>query len=182
MKNFPENVKLLTAFMTDQNGRTLADWAGGGPLLLVFLRHLGCVFNRQLLADLAANRERLMQVGILPVIIHMATDRQADMLLAPHGLTDLPRFSDSARQLYKAFGLRRATMRELLSPASLLRGVETCIRQRAMFAVPQGDPLQLPGYVLLEHGRITHEFIASQPWEKPDYRTLADERLMLLQA
>jgi hypothetical protein len=180
MTELPVATRMLGAFTADQNGRSLSDHLGEGPLLLVFLRHLGCVFNRPALHELAASRHDLERAGLRVALVHMATDRQADLLLGQFGLADLPRFADGDLSLYRAFGLRRLSMRQLMTAETVRRGVEVCVRERRMFSVPHGDPMQMPGYFLIQRGRIVSSFVPERPWELPDFRKISEPLLMQL--
>ena len=41
------NVEHILGHMRSQEGQTVEELSGAGPLLLVFLRHFGCSFCRQ---------------------------------------------------------------------------------------------------------------------------------------
>ena len=174
MKEMTDSAKMLLAFSATQRGETLAHLAGCGPTLLVFLRHIRCVFNRQILGGLAKARHDIEQCGITPVIVHMATDRQADLLLRQYGLQDLLRVSDESKNLYRAFGLRRATMAEILNAEVVKRGLEICVKERRAFSITRGDPLQMPGWFLVDGDCIMASYIPKDPWETPDYAKITE--------
>lgn len=180
MKELSTSTRMLAAFTADQHGRTLADHLGQGTMLLVFLRHLGCVFNRPALLELAKARAAIERAGLRPALVHMATDRQADLLLAQFGLADLPRFADADLSLYRAFGLRRLGMRELMTAEAVRKGLEVCVRERQLFSVPHGDPLQMPGAFVVSREGILGSFVPERPWELPDFQKIAEPYLMQL--
>jgi hypothetical protein len=165
------------AHIGDTTHRSLLDLTATRPTLIVFLRHLGCVFCRQMLGDLRDARRAIERAGLNIALVHMASDRQAELIFRLYGLDDLPRFSDPDRSLYSAFGLRRVTVRELLSTNLLKRGLEACIHERHAMGIPRGDPMQMPGVFIVERGRILARFIHQHPWDRPDFVALVHEAI-----
>jgi hypothetical protein len=163
------------AHVGDTSHRSLLDLTASRPTLLVFLRHLGCVFCRQMLGDLRDARRAIERAGFNIALVHMASDRQAELVFRLYGLEDLPRFSDPDRSLYEAFGLRRVTVRELLSADLFKRGLEACIHDRHAMGIPRGDPMQMPGVFVVDRGYIRARFIHQHPWDRPDFKALVDE-------
>ncbi|MCS6770981.1 MAG: SelL-related redox protein [Kiritimatiellae bacterium] len=173
----PASVQLLMAHVGDPQRHSLLEMTASKPTLIAFLRHLGCVFCRQMLGDIRDARQFLEQSGLQIALVHMASDRQAELVFKLYGLDDLPRFSDPDRSLYEAFGLRRVTVRELLSADLFRRGLEACIHDRHFMGIPRGDPMQMPGVFVVDRGYIRAKFIHQHPWDRPDLRALAREAL-----
>lgn len=171
-KSLPESVRLLMAHVGGSDRHSLLELMAGSPVLVVFLRHLGCVFCRQTLADLRASRPVLESMGVRLALVHMASDRQAELVFRMYGLDNVPRFSDTDRTLYQAMGMRRASMRELMSTELFKRGLEACVRDRHAMGVPRGDPMQMPGAFVLERGFVLASFVHEHPWDRPDYLAL----------
>ena len=165
--------KLAMADLVGNQGLTLAALTARGPTLVIFLRHLGCVFCRQTLSDLRAARPALDARGIQIALVHMASDRQAELVFRLYGLDDVARFADPERSLYHAFGLRRVTMRELMSTQLFKRGFEACIHERHIMNIPRGDPMQMPGVFLAERGYVLASFVHAHPWDRPRYEDFA---------
>lgn len=105
----------------------------------------------------------------------MASDRQAELIFKLYGLEKVPRFSDPDRSLYSAFGLRRITVRELISADLFKRGLEACIHDRHAMGVPRGDPMQMPGVFVVDRGIIRARFVHQHPWDRPDFPALLRE-------
>lgn len=172
-KSVPDSVKLLMAHVGGSDRHSLLEMMAGGPLLMIFLRHLGCVFCRQALADLRAAKPHLDELGVRLALVHMASDRQAELIFRLYGLEGVPRFSDPDRSLYQAMGLRRASMRELMSTELFKRGLEACVQNRHAMGIPRGDPMQMPGVFVLHRGLILSSHVHQHPWDRPDYLALA---------
>jgi len=103
----------------------------------------------------------------------MSTDRQAELVFRLYGLEDVDRYSDPHRSLYEAFGLRRVTMRELMSTQLFKRGFEACVHERHAMSVPRGDPMQMPGVFLVQGGTVLSSFVHEHPWDRPRYEDFA---------
>ncbi|MFM8221522.1 MAG: hypothetical protein ACKOJF_21630, partial [Planctomycetaceae bacterium] len=88
----------------DQQGVTLLDRSRQRPLLMLFLRHAGCTFCRQALADLAAARQSLEGSGTGLLLVFLDEESVAGPLAGKYGLCDLPRVCDTQQRLYEAFG------------------------------------------------------------------------------
>lgn len=172
-KSLPDSVKLLMAHIGGTDLRSLLDLSARGPALVVFLRHLGCVFCRQTLTDLREARAELDRLDVRLALVHMASDRQAELVFRMYGLDDVARYSDPDRSLHQAMGLRRASMRELMSTEMFKQGLEACVRNRHAMGVPRGDPMQMPGAFVIDRGLVLASFVPEYPWERPDYVALA---------
>ena len=68
----------------DSGGRDLLAASREQPQFLVFLRHFGCTFCREALADLAAINDRLRAVGARLVLVHMSEEVEARSLFESH--------------------------------------------------------------------------------------------------
>jgi len=160
-----------------RDGWNLESLSKDAPTLVVFLRHLGCVYCRESLAELERLRSTIEGKGVRIALVHMGTDDQARNLLDAFGLDDLPRFSDPDRRLYEAFGLERTTMGKLFQPKTLFDMVKTSVTSdvalRRTVGKVVGDALQMPGVFLIRDGRIVGDFRPDQLTERPDYLELA---------
>jgi peroxiredoxin len=177
VRELPGSVEMLMAHVGGSQGQSLLDMVAQGPTLLVFLRHLGCVFCRQTLSDLREAMPALDARGIRVALVHMASDRQAELIFRLYGMDTVARFSDPDRSLYEAMGLRRVSMRELMSRELFKRGFEACVRERHAMSVPRGDPMQMPGIFLVERGIVLATFLHEHPWDRPCYKDFAGSDL-----
>ncbi len=169
----PPDPAILKEAITNK-GKSLEDHSMDSPVLLVFLRHLGCTFCRETLSDVAGKRESLAARGIQPVFVHMSSDQEADVVLDKYGLADTPRISDPERDLYRAFGLQRGKIMEVLGPKLWLRGFLAAIIEGHGMGKIQGDAFQLPGVFLLHKGQILKDFRHKTAADRPDYMRLSE--------
>ena len=161
---------LLGAY-TSQTGQTLAVLAER-PLFLVFLRHFGCTFCREAVADLSEKRQAIEAKGAPLAFVHLGTEEKAQWFFKPYGLLDVPRLSDPEGHLYQAFGLLRAELRQYLNSESILRMLNAWFRGHFV-GFPAGDIERMPGAFLINRGEIQKAFRHKLVSDRPDYLALA---------
>jgi hypothetical protein len=161
---------MLTA--RSEGGRTLAELSAGRDVLVVFLRHAGCTFCKEAIGDLGRARARLEHAGVVLAVVHMGEPGQLDERLAGAGLGAAERFSDPARALYGAMGLRRGTLRQLFGLKCFVRGVVATLRGHIVGRLV-GDGFQMPGVFLVRDGRVVRAFRHESAADRPDYCELS---------
>ena len=154
------------------DGRSLMSCSRGRGALVVFLRHAGCTFCREAIADLGKRRDEIERRGRTIVLVHMGDDAPIAQLAARHGLRGAARIADPSRTLYRRFGLSRGSLAQLFGPRVVLRGIAATLRGH-MLGPLQGDGLQMPGAFLLKDGRIVRTFRHRTASDRPDYCALA---------
>lgn len=154
------------------SGETLDELSRASPLLVVFLRHQGCAFCREVLAELEKRRSEIEARGARIVLVHMIPDdNTAEMFFARWRLHDVPRISDPQQKVYKAFGLARGTLWQVLGLGVWWPGAKAILTGH-LPGMPQGDIFQLPGAFVVREGKIVKEFHAPNSAAKPDYVSL----------
>jgi len=161
---------LLSAY-TSQAGETLAALAER-PLFLVFLRHFGCTFCREAVADLSEKRRAIEAKGAPLAFVHLGSEEKAQWFFKPYGMLDVTRFRDSDGRLYEAFGLLRAELRQYLNSESIFRMLGAMLRGH-LVGFPAGDIERMPGAFLMDRGRIQKAFRHKLLSDRPDYLALA---------
>lgn len=92
----------LLASYVSQHGQTLVALSAERPQFVVFLRHFGCTFCREMVSDIAARRQAIEAAGSQLAFVHLGAEEKAKNFFAYYKLDDVPRFSDpDARQSYK---------------------------------------------------------------------------------
>jgi peroxiredoxin len=158
---------------TTTQGRSVLDITRAGPTLLVFLRHTGCTFCREALADIARQRATLESRGVSIVLVHQGRPDQGASTFERYGVADLPRASDPDRTLYRAMGLRRGNLTQLFGPRVWLRGVRAGLIDRHLVGRLVGDGFQMPGAFLVRDGRVLASFRHEDAADRPDYCEIA---------
>lgn len=155
-----------------QTGESLGELSRNSPVLVVFLRHCGCTFAREALADVAEQRETITASGTNIVVVHMQTDDEARELFSRYGLADVLRISDPQQTLYQAFEVARGSLWQVAGPGMWWRAV-TSLWKGHLIGIPNADVFQLPGAFLIHNGLIVNAFRGKNSSDRPDYTQLA---------
>jgi peroxiredoxin len=140
--------------LKSQDGETVVELSQDAPLMLVFLRHIGCTFCRSMLHDLKDNLAYLESEGFTVALVHMSDENAETHAFFEHfGLEELPRFSDKERVLYKSVGLRRGNLNQLFGWESFAKGIPAILDGHGIGSL-EGDGFQLSGVVVLHKGII----------------------------
>lgn len=167
----PDEATLLSNAITS-TGTTLAALSQHHPVLLVFLRHSGCTFCREAMADLSAARTAIGKNGTTLALVHMGTADSFAAFAARYGMEDVPSVSDPDRHLYQGLGLRRGNLRQLLALSVWCRGLTSFLSGHRPGPI-EGDATQMPGVFLIHHGRVVRRFSHATAAVRPDYAALA---------
>lgn len=160
-----------------QDGESLLALSLERPLLVVFLRHFGCTFCRQTLADLEQQREAVEACGARLVLVHMGSEAGARPFLGRFRLDDVDAVSDPEQELYRAFGLGRGSALQLFGPKVLWRGVRAGMGEGHGVARPEQDSFQMPGAFVLRGGVVVRAFVHESASDRPDYVALVRDAL-----
>ncbi len=161
----------LTAFPSSQ-GKTLSDLSEERPVLVVFLRHGGCPFCRQVLAQLQGLSKQMAAQNLQPAIVHMMNDSQADKLLTRYQLQNVHHFSDPDRKLYQLFQIKRGNLAETFGPAIWWSGFKTTILSGFLPGIPGKDLHQLGAALVLDKGKVVASHISKNSADLPDWDQL----------
>lgn len=145
------------------------------PALLVFLRHVGCPFCREALADLKSHRTEIEATGTQILLVHMGHEETAEAILARYALDDVPRVADPNLALYRAFGLEKGEIIRTIGPGVWWPGIKAAFGKRHGFGIPDGDITQMPGVFLVFHGEILKSYRHQSAADRPDYVVLVSE-------
>lgn len=121
-------------------------------LVVVFLRHFGCLFCKQEAKRLAHDHERFVEAGLSVVAIGVGTPARAGKFARDHELP-FPVFGDWDLGSYRAFGLGRATASGFFNPAAHHAGLRAVLRGN-LPGLPTGDTAQLPGAFVIDPSGI----------------------------
>ncbi|WP_265593547.1 peroxiredoxin-like family protein [Verrucomicrobium sp. BvORR034] len=164
--------RTLLAEAVTSTGQSLAELSQETPLLLVFLRHSGCTFCREALADLARVRQAIEASGTRIALVHMGEPAAFATFSGQYGLSDLPAVADPSRRLYGGLGLRRGKISQLLGWKVWWRGFQAFLRGHRVGKF-EGDVTQLPGVFLIFRGGVLRRHFHQTSADRPDYQVLA---------
>lgn len=168
-----EELLILEDMLTNE-GENLHALTFKSPVMLVFLRHFGCVFCKEALHDIALRRHVIEQGGVKIVFVHMADDDTAIEYFEQFNLAGATYICDPAQRYYRAFGLQRGSFNQLYGLQTWIRGykVKQELGYELEMAKRLGDSTQMPGVFVLQYGRLKDKFIHRLASERPDYEQL----------
>ncbi len=147
--------------LDDGSSIELRDLYASRPLGLVFLRHLGCLFCREIVARLRDVPEENL--------VFVAGERAEACAEFRVRMVSPQRFvSDPGRSLYEAFQLGRGGLGAFVNPHVVRRGI-AALRAGHRQSVPTSNPRQLGGaFVVDTEGRIVWEHRSRDQADNPD--------------
>lgn len=149
------------------DGRSLLDLSNERPTLVVLLRHFGCTFCRETLADLARQKDAV--AGMHVAIVHMVGDDRAAAYLGKYDLPGHVRVSDPEKRLYAAFELERGRLGQLFGLRVWWRGLLAGVLGGHGVGGLAGDGFQMPGAFVVRNGRVIRAFRHRDAADRPDY-------------
>lgn len=143
--------------LVDQSGTSLSQLSQTQPTLVVFLRHSGCTFCKETLADLSREQVQLKQSGCNLAIVTMSSAEQMVKLARRYDLETASWFSDPERVAYRAFELRRGSLAQLFGLRIWIRGIAATFRGHLVGKLV-GDGFQMPGAFVVHQDAIIKAF------------------------
>jgi peroxiredoxin len=119
------------------------------PVVLVFLRHFGCLFCREQVAQLRGQADALRALGAGVAAVGSGTPEQAAEFAAEYE-PPFPVYVDPTLLAYRAAGLRRGIL-DTLNTGTLAHAIRA-LRTGARLGLTKGDPWQLGGAFVVEPG------------------------------
>jgi hypothetical protein len=148
---------------------TLGDQLDEGLTLLVFLRHFGCMFCRETLADMRAVSEKDERFP-LPLFFFQGSATEGRAFLR-RAWPDLRAIADPVAEIYEAFGIGRGGLVKMFGPA--VWSAKTCAQAKGHENGPRsGDIWRMPGVYLARGSEIlwAHEYRHAA--DHPDYELI----------
>ena len=156
--------------MLTDKGESVTELSKKKPLLLVFLRHFGCIFCREALQDLSKLQDEILEKGGDLVFVHMSDKDTAQNYFKKYKLRDPKWVEDANCTFYQDFGLLKGTFSQLFGFKTWVRGFDAAvIKGNGMSWKQLGDGFQMPGVFLVNKGEIQYSFIHNSIADRPDY-------------
>jgi hypothetical protein len=150
----------------------LRDQLVEGPTLLVFLRHFGCIFCRETLADLRAIFEADPDFPRV-LFFFQGTPTEGRAFLRRYW-PDVRAVSDPELDFYDAFGVRRANIIQALGPSVLLAGRRARAKGHEGGAL-SGDIWRMPGVIAVDGDRVLWRYQPRHAADHPDFASIPQE-------
>jgi len=137
-------------------------------LVLVFLRHCGCVFSKDQVAQLRVHSA--LNVAFVMMSPPEQTAAFKENLRSPHTF-----LSDPDRALYKKLGLTNGGAKEMFGPKVWSRGFGAVLRGHFV-GLPIGDPFQMPGVFAIEKdGEISWTYVSKDASDNPENKLIIEQ-------
>lgn len=155
------------------SGKTIESLSYDSPVLLVFLRHFGCVFCKESLSHIRKQKDQIEADGTKIVFVHMGSIERGEAYFESYGFENFEQVSDRGQRLYQLFKFSRATIGQIMGPSVVWAGLKASFDGHFNGAV-EGDGFQLPGLALVTHGMVVKVHRYKTAAEIPDYVKLAN--------
>ncbi len=166
----------IMEMMQTNEGNNVKELSMKQPVLLVFLRHFGCVFCKESIMDISEMANKFDHNKVQLVFVHMAEEDVAAQYFEDYKLSEIPRVSDPEMGYYTRFGLVKAGFSQLYGLSTWMRGF-TLQRQgiKSELSKRLGDATQMPGIFKIDKGVIVDSYIHKKASDRPDYKRFIDE-------
>jgi peroxiredoxin len=135
-----------------ESGKTLLSLLDEKPMLLIFLRHFGCSFCREAIADVAKAMPELNRRGVRPVFVHMGSPERARTFFTRFRIPEVERVSDPKMALYQSriFRLLKTViLPEYFGLDSIAEWLQRPLLRYGVGLAHGEDKTQLPGVFFL---------------------------------
>lgn len=150
-------------------GNTLGDILADGPTYLCFLRHLGCAFCREMVAEMRLAAEADTNFPRV-LFFYQGSSAQGRAFFAKYW-PGCPAVADLETTFYQGFHLQRGGFKEMFGARVWAAGIRAFLKGHSV-GKPIGDPWLMPGLFLYEDGRMAmvHQF--KHAGDHPDFKRL----------
>ncbi len=156
-----EGVNLAEATLGDQIQQ---------PTLLVFLRHFGCIFCREMVRDLRKAKETIEH---FPNVIFVYQGSVQDgQVFFDRFWPGVAAIADTSKKLYQAFGIGSGSVNKLFGPMVWSCAIRAGIKGNGV-GKPVGDVWTMPGMFLIQpSGVITWQHQFAHIGDHPDLKSI----------
>lgn len=162
--------KQLLSHIETNKGNNLSELSHQHHILLVFLRHFGCVYCKESMYDISKQRNNIERQGIKIILVHMADHETASAYFKKFKIDSLEQIADPECKVYSSFGLVKGTVSQLFGLKTWLRTAEIAATKQLLPSSKRiGDGLQMPGIFLLKDDAIIDKFIHLSVADRPNY-------------
>lgn len=159
--------KLLSQPLSGVNlrGNTLGQEISGSETLLVFLRHFGCIFCRELVTDI--RDYHYSPAGFIPTLFFYKESPEQGQVFFNKFWPDARGVSDLDKVFYQGFGLDRGSVNQVVGPESLACGIRATLKGN-MIGKPTADVWGMPGMFLIQNNLIVWQHNFRHAGDHPD--------------
>lgn len=158
--------------MITNTGQSVLEISNDHKVLLIFLRHLGCMFCREALKDIKNILPDLEKLKTEVVLIHMADSVTAEEVFEKYQLPSIKHISDIKKDFYQAFGLTKGDFRQLFGFKSFIGMGRAAVKGNFPASNLVGDPHQMPGVFVVDKAEVSNYYLYSTVGDYPNYISL----------
>ncbi len=159
----------ILEFIFTNEDNDLHDLSKDKMVMLVFLRHFGCMICREALSDLAEIHSEIEKKDIKLVLIHMSECGVAEKYFKRYDINQVEHVSDPNMTLYAHFGLLPGTTSQLYGLKPLPRMIKNTMKYGVTVDKKLGAIKQMPGIFLIKNGAVVKRFAHEHIAVRPDY-------------
>jgi hypothetical protein len=145
----PTSESLLWDLRPQGSMKTIGELSEKQQLLIVVLRHLGCTFCRETLAELKTRLPELHKAGVGVLVVSMSDPEAMEQIHTRYNLPDVLLLSDPDRLVYRALQIPKGTLSQVFGAKVWRSGLLQGKLIRYGIGSIQGDPFQLSGSALV---------------------------------
>jgi peroxiredoxin len=166
----------LLSRMHCNTGESVQDISSREPIMLIFLRHFGCMFCKEALAEISENRSSIEAQGVTLIFVHMSPFEVADRYFEKFKLNGVIHVSDPECRYYTAFGLMKGNFSQLFGLRVWMRGFSGPLPKGYLPEQSKtlGDSFQMPGVFVIHDNFIKSKYVHKLASDRPDYVELAE--------
>ncbi|MFW5691527.1 MAG: SelL-related redox protein [Chloroflexota bacterium] len=150
-------------------GSTLRREISETPVLLVFLRHFGCIFCRELVKDLKAISSQTDDYP--PLLFFYQGTPEEGAVFFKRVWPEARAVSDIPKTYYNAFGIERGGLREMFGPVVWACGVRATLKG-SFIGWKTGDPWTMPGMFAVQGDYVLWQHDFHHAGDHPDLATI----------
>ena len=169
-----KTIRNIFSRMVTNKGDKVSDLSENQPIMVIFLRHFGCTFCREALAELSYKRNSIEEKGTKLIFVHMSDYETAERYFTRYNLEGVDHISDPDCQFYATFGLVKGNFRQLFGLSSWIRGFQAGVVEGHGIGKQMGDEFQMPGVFIIKNRSIKEHYIHKLSSDKPNYEKLAE--------
>jgi len=161
----------LSGVLTNK-GNSAYEISQNTPVMLVFLRHFGCIFCRESLKVILEKLPLFKAYRVQPIFVHMSDFDTAQGYFEEYGLKDVEHISDPDCKLYQSFNLAKGSFNQLFGLKNWIQGFQVASKGIPVSLRQVGDGMQMPGIFMIWKGKLVDKYIHKYASDSPDYDAL----------
>lgn len=146
-------------------GESLFELIQKDEVLLIFVRHFGCVFCKETVKKVSRLSAEIEKRGLKTIFVHMSDPDFGNIFFNEYFKKNVLHISDPLRILYRHFKIYRGSILAIFGPSVWIKGVWISLTRKETLSSIEGDILQLGGFVIFKDGKVVQRHLNSSASE-----------------